>query len=98
MDHVQRAALALASTCLFGVAAPIEFTAQQLALLDPSARMGALCGGGKGSSMRDKLALSFAMVQAQAPAGIRFYDGLGKVHFTISTQNAEAQRYFNQGI
>ncbi len=60
--------------------------------------MASLCGGGKGSSMRDKLALSFALVQASTPAGIRLYDGLGKVDFPISTQNAEAQRYFNQGL
>ncbi|MDP9422602.1 MAG: tetratricopeptide repeat protein [Pseudomonadota bacterium] len=98
MNRLQRLSLALASTTLFGVAAPYEFTAQQLSLLDPSARMAALCGGGKGSSMRDKLALSFAMVQAQAPAAIRLYDGLGKIDFPISTKSAEAQRYFNQGL
>jgi tetratricopeptide (TPR) repeat protein len=83
---------------LFGVAAPFEYSSQQLALLDPSARMAALCGGGKASSMRDKLALSLALVQAQAPAGIRLYDGLGKVHFAISTQDQKVQRYFDQGM
>src|SRR5687768_14157872 len=98
MDRVARLSLALASTTLLGVAAPIQFTAQQLSLLDPSARMAGLCGGGKGSSMRDKLALSFALVQAQTPAGIRLYDGLGKVDFPISTGNPAAQRYFNQGL
>ena len=98
MDRVTRVALALASTTLLGIIAPIEYGAQQLSLLDPSARMAALCGGGKGSSMRDKLALSFALLQAPNPAGIRLYDGLGKVQFPISTQNAEAQRYFNQGV
>ena len=98
MDRFVRLSLGLASTTLLGVAAPLEFSAQQLSLLDPSARMAALCGGGKGSSMRDKLALSFALVQAQTPAGIRLYDGLGKVDFPISTTNASAQRYFNQGM
>ena len=98
MDRVQRVALALASTTLLGISAPFEFTPQQLSLLDPSARMASLCGGGKASSMRDKLALSFALVQAQTPAGIRLYDGLGKVHFPISTSNQTVQRYFNQGI
>ena len=54
MDRVHRAALALASTTLFGATAPLEFTPQQLALLDPSAAMAALCGGGgKGPSMRN---------------------------------------------
>ena len=98
MDRFVRLSLGLASTTLLGVAAPLEFSAQQLSLLDPSARMASLCGGGKGSSMRDKLALSFALVQAQTPAGIRLYDGLGKIDFPISTANASAQRYFNQGM
>ncbi|MGH6705997.1 MAG: tetratricopeptide repeat protein, partial [Sphingomicrobium sp.] len=31
-------------------------------------------------------------------AGIRLYDGLGKVHFPISTKSPEAQRYFDQGL
>ena len=90
MDRVQRVALALASTTLLGISAPLEFTAQQLSLLDPSARMAALCGGGTGASMRDKLALSFALVQAQTPPGIRLYDGLGKIRFPISTNSPEA--------
>ncbi|HET9399087.1 MAG TPA: hypothetical protein VFO45_09750, partial [Sphingomicrobium sp.] len=99
MDRVQRVALALASTTLFGISAPFEISTQQLSLLDPSARMAALCGGGgSGSSMRDKLALSLAVVQAQTPAGIRLYDGLGKVHFPISTSNETVQRYFDQGM
>ena len=98
MDRGSRLSLALASTTLLGVAAPLEFTAQQLSLLDPSARMASLCGGGKSSSMRDKLAMVAAVVQAQATPAIRFYDGLGKVAFPISTKNAEAQRYFNQGL
>lgn len=98
MDRVARLSLALASTTLLGVAAPLEFTAQQLSLLDPSARMAGLCGGGKSSSMRDKLAMVAAVVQAQEAPAIRFYDGLGKVDFPISTKNAEAQRYFNQGL
>jgi tetratricopeptide (TPR) repeat protein len=98
MDRVARLSLALASTTLLGVAAPLEFTAQQLSLLDPSARMAGLCGGGKSSSMRDKLAMVAAVVEAQEAPAIRFYDGLGKVDFPISTRNAEAQRYFNQGL
>ncbi|HEU0311469.1 MAG TPA: tetratricopeptide repeat protein [Sphingomicrobium sp.] len=98
MGRFQRLAIAFASTTLLGVAAPAQFTPELLALLDPSARMAGLCGGGKGASMRDKLALSFALVQAQTPAGIRLYDGLGKINFKVSTSSAEAQRYFDQGI
>jgi tetratricopeptide (TPR) repeat protein len=99
MGPFQRLAIGLASTTLFGVAAPIQYTAEQLALLDPSARMAGLCGGGaKGSSMRDRLALVAAVVQAQATPGIRLYDGLGKVRFPISTPSEAAQRYFDQGL
>jgi tetratricopeptide (TPR) repeat protein len=98
MDRGQRVALALASTSLLGVSAPIEFSARQLALLDPSTSMAGLCGGGKAKSMRDRLAMAAAFVQAQPAAGIRLYDGLGKVHFPISTSSPEAQRYFNQGM
>jgi hypothetical protein len=45
-----------------------------------------------------RLALAAALVQAQPAAGIRLYDGLGKVHFPISTSNPEVQRYFDQGM
>jgi tetratricopeptide (TPR) repeat protein len=61
--------------------------------------MAGLCGGGaKGASMRDKVAMAAALVQAQPTAGIRLYDGLGKIHFPISTSNPTAQRYFDQGL
>ena len=99
MDRIARLSIAFASTTLFGVAAPLEFTPQQLALLDPSARMASLCGGGaKGSSMRDKIAMAAAFIQAQPATPIRLYNGLGKVQFPISTTNPEAQRYLNQGL
>ena len=100
MDRVHRAALALASTTLFGATAPLQFSSQTLAMLDPSAAFTALCGGGVNASMRDRLAMAAAFVQAQAQtsAGIRLYDGLGKVHFPITTSSPEAQRYFDQGM
>ena len=99
MDRIARLSIAFASTTLFGVAAPLEFTSQQLALLDPSRAMASLCGGGaKGSSMRDRLMMAAAVVQAQPATPIRLYDGLGKINFQITTSNPEAQRYFNQGM
>ena len=99
MDRFVRLSLALASTTLLGVSAPMEFSAQQLALLDPSTAIAALCGGGKNATMRDRLAMTAAVVaQAQAPGGIRLYDGLGKVHFPVTTSSPEAQRYFDQGM
>jgi tetratricopeptide (TPR) repeat protein len=100
MDRVQSVALALMSAGLLGVSAPYEFTPRQLAMLDPTRAITALCGGGsKAAAMRDRIAMAAAMVaQAQSPAGIRLYDGLGKVHFPISTSNPQAQRYFDQGM
>ncbi|HXG82287.1 MAG TPA: tetratricopeptide repeat protein [Sphingomicrobium sp.] len=99
MDRVTRVALALASTSLFGVAAPIEFSSQQLALLDPSTTMASLCSGkGDANTMRARIAMAAALVQAQSGPAIRLYEGLGKVNFPISTSSPEAQRYFNQGM
>lgn len=97
MDRVTRLSLALASTTLLGVSAPYEYTGQQLALLDPTAAISALCGGG-GPSMRDRIAMAAALVGQSRPTGIRLYDGLGKVHFPITTSSPEAQRYFDQGM
>ena len=99
MGRFERLAIALASTTLLGVTAPAQFAPELLALLDPSARMASLCGGGpKGSSMRDRIAMAASMIQAASPAGIRLYDGLGKIHFPITTSSPEAQRYFDQGM
>jgi len=100
MDRTMRLSLALVSTGLLGVSAPYEFTPQQLALLDPTTAISAMCGGGpKAAAMRDRIAMAAAFVaQAATPAGIRLYDGLGKVHFPITTSSPEAQRYFDQGM
>ena len=99
MDRSVRLSLALASTTLLGVSAPYEYSALQLALLDPTAAVSTLCGGGKSAAMRDRLAMAAALIaQGQSPAGIRLYDGLGKVNFPITTANPQAQRYFNQGM
>ena len=76
-----------------------QYSAEMLALLDPSARMMDLCGGKDGMGMRAKLMVAAAAVQgAELPAAVPLYDGLGKVHFPITTSNPLAQRYFNQGL
>src|SRR5438045_7215108 len=100
MDRGVRLSLALVSTGLLGVSAPYEFTDQQLALLDPTRAIAALCGGGsKSATMRDRIAMASTMVaQSPTPAGIRLYGGLGKIHFQITTSSPEAQRYFDQGM
>ena len=48
--------------------------------------------------MRAQLAMAAALVQAQPSSPIRLYGGLGRIDIPISTTNAEAQRYFNQGM
>ena len=67
-------------------------------MLDPTAGMRSLCGGKGGSSMRDLLSASAAVVGQSEVAAVPLYDGLGKVHFPITTSNPLAQRYFDQGL
>ena len=73
---------------------------QQLALLDPSAADGRRCAA---AARARRCATGWRCRRArssrrQSPAGIRLYDGLGKIHFPITTSSPEAQRYFNQGM
>ena len=75
------------------------YSAQQLALLDPTVRMASLCTGKGGpQSMRARLALAAAVVQAAPLPSVPLHDDLGKVHFPITTANPLAQRYFDQGL
>ena len=99
MNGLQRIAIALAATTVMGVAPVENYSAEQLALLDPSVRMASLCSGrDRGSSMRNMLTLAALAIQAEVPAAMPLYDGLGKVHFPITTANPLVQRYFNQGM
>ena len=99
MTRIQRISIALAASTIMGIAPGEDYSAAQLAFLDPSTRMASLCSGrDRGSSMPGMLALAALAVQPQAPAAIPLYDGLGKVHFPITTARPLAQRYFNQGI
>jgi tetratricopeptide (TPR) repeat protein len=49
-------------------------------------------------SMRAMIMASAAIVQQNEITAAPLYDGLGKVHFPITTSNAQAQRYFDQGL
>ena len=102
MDGVARAlAVILGSGTLMSVAPAQEpkYSADLLALLDPTTRVTNLCGGAGPGSMRANLALA-AMVVAGAglPKPEPLVDGLGQVNFPITTSNPTAQRYFNQGL
>jgi len=58
-----------------------------------------LCGGKDGATaMRAMLATSAAVVGENEVVAVPLYDGLGKVHFAITTANPLAQRYFDQGL
>jgi tetratricopeptide (TPR) repeat protein len=89
---------ALAGVLMSNNPAP-EYPADLLALLDPTSRVTNLCGGGDGNgSMRAKLMLAAAALQYEPADSARLYDGLGKVHFPITTANPLVQRYFDQGL
>jgi tetratricopeptide (TPR) repeat protein len=76
-----------------------DYSPQLLMLLDPSAQAARICGGKQtGQSMRDRLSLAAQAVGPSAPGQARLYEGLGKVHFPITTANPMAQRYFDQGL
>jgi tetratricopeptide (TPR) repeat protein len=102
MGHAIRpAALVLAAGALMSVTPPAEgnYSAELLAMLDPTAQVASLCGGKDGkASMREKLMLSAAVLQKPAMGEVRLYEGLGTIHFPISTSDPLAQRYFDQGL
>jgi len=76
-----------------------NYSAELLNYLDPTTRFASLCGGENGSgSMRAKLMVAAAVVQSADKPRIRLYDGLGQVHFPITTSNPLAQKYFDQGM
>ena len=102
MDGVARAlAVILGSGTLMSVAPAQEpkYSADLLALLDPTTRVTNLCGGAGPGSMRANLALAAMVVAgAELPKPEPLVDGLGQVNFPITTSNPTAQRYFNQGL
>ena len=93
--------LALAAGALMSVtpAPDQKYSPELLAMLDPTAGMRNLCGGKDGAAaMRAMLASSAAVVGEAEVGAVPLYDGLGKVHFAITTANPLAQRYFDQGL
>ena len=76
-----------------------QYSDELLTLLDPTARVMDLCGGSGPGGMRAKMMIAAAAVQgADLPGAVPLQDGLGKVHFPITTSNPLAQRYFDQGL
>src|SRR5687767_7270793 len=98
---IRPVALAAAAFTLASVSPAEEarYSPELLAHLDPSARAADLCSGKDGAAgMRAKLMVSAAVVQAAGETAVRLVDGLGKVHFPITTSSPQAQRYFDQGL
>ncbi|HEX6740884.1 MAG TPA: tetratricopeptide repeat protein [Sphingomicrobium sp.] len=101
MDMILRPlGLILAAGTLMSVnPAPQQtYSAELLAMLDPTAGMRNLCGGKGAGSMHSLLSASAAVVGDPEVAAAPLYDGLGKVHFAVTTSNPLAKRYFDQGL
>jgi len=97
---VRPLALVLAAGTLLSVTPAPEqkYSSELLAMLDPTAGMRSLCGGNGATSMRSLLTASAAVVGEGEVGAIPLYEGLGQVHFPITTTNPLAQRYFDQGL
>ena len=102
MDGLVRPlALTLAAGMLISVspAQKPKYSPELLAFLDPTTRVTSLCGGKDGTgSMRAKLMIAAAVVQTDSLSTMPLHDGLGKIHFPITTSSTLAQRYFDQGL
>jgi len=104
MERLARpTALALAAGALMSIspAPQTHYSAAMLALLDPTAAVTPLCGGkDSAGSMRARLMMSAAVLEAAGSeaSAAPVYDGLGNLHFPITTSNPMAQRYFDQGM
>ncbi len=99
IDPLRAMVLGLAATTLVSVPSKQNYSDEQLALLDPTVRLAALCSGRGGpQSMRARLSLAAAVVQSAALPTVPLDDHLGKVHLAITTANPLAQRYFDQGL
>ncbi|WP_240325608.1 tetratricopeptide repeat protein [Sphingomonas mesophila] len=94
-------ALTVAALVL-GSASPAQeprYSAALLEYLDPTKRLASLCGGeDRAGSMRSRLMVAAAAVQAAERPRIGLIDGLGGAHLPITTSNPLAQRYFDQGL
>ena len=75
----------MASTTLLGVAAPLEFTAQQRTLLDPRPGWPACAAEAKAPRCATSWRWSRPSSRRSKRRPFGFFDGLGKVDFPIST-------------
>lgn len=90
-QHFRALTLALGASTLLGASAP-----QSVASQPAHATHGS--GFHRGHSMRAMLSQSAAVVQVAPVRTVPLYEGLGDLDFPITTQDPQAQRYFNQGL
>lgn len=101
MSHfVKAAAIAGIGLSLASFGSAPRFSSAALAALDPTRIAESLCAGGRaGSALTSALLIGAA---SAAPAGaalpIPLYDDLTKSPFPVTTANAQARRYFSQGL
>ncbi|HEY5723408.1 MAG TPA: tetratricopeptide repeat protein [Allosphingosinicella sp.] len=80
-----------------------DASAEAVAMLDPSRLAESMCGG-KAHAERSRSAwakrarIAAASAMPEMPAPIRLQDGLGDSGFRITTSNAQARAWFNQGL
>jgi tetratricopeptide (TPR) repeat protein len=91
--------LTLVSLVPATVPASARLSPEVLRLMDPTTSFGQACGGGKKRSLLPQR-VQFAMLQAAPDYDVEppLYEGLGGVDFGLSSNNAEARAYFNQGL
>jgi len=96
-----RAAIAGMGFFLASFAPGTSFSPATLAMLDPSRLATSLCGGTGGrAALLQQLLLAQAVAApvGKASAAMPLYADLAEPRFPVTTANAQARRYFNQGL
>lgn len=79
-----------------------DFSEEALRLRDPSRQVLAMCGGSRRAGDLLRKRLQYAQeAMANMPGGQgapALFTGLGALTYPVTTQNAEAQRFFDQGL
>lgn len=98
---VRNSVLAGAGLLIASLAPPPPFSAAALALADPTRQAASLCGGKQaGAALAQQLALAAAVAGpvGKAATAMPLYADLAAPSLPAPTSNAQAQRYFNQGL
>lgn len=81
---------------------PTELSEETLRLRDPTRQVLSMCGGSRkfGALLRQRLQYAQEAMKDMAAGQGRavLFDGMGTLHYPVSTANAQAQRFFDQGL